>query len=224
MPFDYHDDPDLAAAYQGFQGQHPEAARCIFIGSDANFPTKEDYSPREEYGPKKAEWLAYLSDGPTWCLAHDKHHPLAPAAVENARDYHSIFAGLFLRCGEYGLDRTEVLKRISFVDLLCRPTQGSAGEVLPRYRGFLREEANLQHLRQVGEWLCKSKALVVLPTGVLKKFLQVTLNADDLVMDTGAFARILVQRYFPYFRGRGIDGDYIESGIDSLARKIANHW
>ncbi len=110
--FDRHPSPGLVAAFKGYQGQTPGAARYLFMGLDANF------SETIEDEPIFSEILQYLSDGVAYWKEKNRHHPfLSPVYGKGSGyRYHYQFSKLGFT--------TDDAAKISFVELLSCPTVG----------------------------------------------------------------------------------------------------
>ncbi len=217
MPFDYHPDPDLRHAYPGYQGQHPARARCIFLGFDPNFPTGEDWRR------SKPTFLEYLDKGPAWCIENNRHHPMAPAqGQERLTDYHNVMASLFSRLTNLGVDRQAILEKVSFVDLLGKPTKGCRNENRARYRRYLKGGANLIHLHKMCQWFAQnSDGLLIVPRWVLDDALGALLRGNCIIADIRC-SRTIIVRQFPYFHNQS--REFRKDSLTALATTLHEHW
>lgn len=151
MPF--HTDPQLRAAFQGYQGPDPAGCRLIFVGKDANYPPwgEPPLSPEEQQ--QRASVLNYLTNQPwrggavfreSQCyLSRNLYparaqHPLLlncfPANRDGAK-YHRVMACLFDRmidrlqvAGQNDLAHNLVTTHSTFVELVRFPTWDDNGK------------------------------------------------------------------------------------------------
>jgi hypothetical protein len=159
MPF--HSDPELRAAFQGYQGPDPTGCRLIFVGKDANYPPwrESPLSPQEQQ--QRACVLAFLRNG-AWRENADfresqcylsrnlyparAHHPSLLRCFPGNKDgakYHRTFACLIDRiidrlqaAGQNDLAAGLVTAHCTFVELIGFPTWDDNGsKVLELFRG-----------------------------------------------------------------------------------------
>lgn len=94
-----------------YQGVHPESARFLFIGLDAN------YAPQIESSPIFPDLLRYHEDAPEFWRSTGVHHPfLLPQYQGDGRRYHRTFAKI-------GFKPVHADK-VSFIEMLSYPTVG----------------------------------------------------------------------------------------------------
>jgi hypothetical protein len=118
MEFSSHPSEQLSRLYheKPFQGQLPEAARIIFISSDAN------YSPEISEHVFFNRILEYHADGVEFWKRHAVHHPFLLDTfpfdkTQHGRPFHARFRKL-------NLD-SSYAPHISFLELLDIPTIGN---------------------------------------------------------------------------------------------------
>ncbi|MDR2837998.1 MAG: hypothetical protein LBV49_05440 [Azonexus sp.] len=102
---------NCAFSEKPFQGQHPEEARFLFIGQDAN------YDHAIEKSSIFKDVLEYHADGVGFWKKHGVHHPfLLPGYTGDGRKYHKNFARIGFA--------PDLAEHVSFVELLHFPTVG----------------------------------------------------------------------------------------------------
>lgn len=133
-----------------FQGAHPQAARFIFVGLDANF------SPEIESSGIFKEVSAYLRDGERFWREHGVHHPfLRPGYQGDGVRYHKQFAKI-----GFGAKHAS---EVSFVELIDVPTFGKSQ--LDKQDLLLHES----HLSRLDSWFkAGGGKYVFIPPGVLR--------------------------------------------------------
>ena len=131
-----------------FQGAHPEAARFIFVGLDAN------YADDVEQSPLFPSLLRYHEDGPAFWREHGVHHPfLLPQYKGDGRRYHLTFAKIGFQPKHADL--------VSFIELLDRPTVGRSA--------LVEKDLNRSHLEFVRRAILNSPAqFTFVSAGVLR--------------------------------------------------------
>jgi hypothetical protein len=119
MPYGKHPDEELNDRFhrKPFQGQHPEKAKVVIFGIDANY--NEALTSHRFFETIKE----YQQDGVLFWERYGVHHPFLLDCYPFAKNtggvqYHRNFAKLGLS--------TKYAKGISFVELLDIPTIGSS--------------------------------------------------------------------------------------------------
>ena len=120
-----------------YQGAHPEEARFLFIGLDANYATDVEGST---IFPKL---LQYHEDGPKFWRTNGIHHPfLLPEYKGDGRRYHRTFAKIGFQPKHADL--------VSFTELLHRPTVGRSS--------LVAADLDHTHLKAIRRALFEGKA------------------------------------------------------------------
>ncbi len=121
MEYGLHPSEELVELFRSrpFQGQHPEKAKVLFVGIDANY--SELLSNHSFF----SRILEYQRDSLEFWTKYGRHHPfiLDDYRFNKTKDgvpYHRNFSKL-------GLEK-EFAKYISFVELLDVPTVGNSNE------------------------------------------------------------------------------------------------
>jgi hypothetical protein len=153
-----HDSDTLRKLYKEkpYQGQHPDLAKVLIVGQDANYPVMGDALLKTI--------KEYHEDGVAFWEKHDVHHPfLLPdfsSEVGGIR-YHKQFRKLALdkRCAKY----------ISFVELLDEATYGNTGK--GKLKDFT-DKVSHGHIAKLETWMINSgDKLIFIPKMVMSTYL-----------------------------------------------------
>ena len=143
MTFGIHQDKDFVEIYRNrpFQGQDPQKAKIVFLGSDAN------YSPKISNDQFFKCIIEYQKNGVAfWRGSENKcHHPfLLPNFPfnknKNGVPYHRNFSKL-------KLDPEKYAEHISFLELLDVPTTGNKSQNIAQFDNLLSRK----HLQYIDE-------------------------------------------------------------------------
>ena len=184
MPF--HLDPDLRAAFQGYQGQFPLKSCVIFLGKDANFPKWNANPPVEFQQEQRVRILSFLTggewrDGAQFRISQvyanrnenseRAHHPFLLNCFPGNRDgarYHTRIAQLIDRVIDKNEFRgNQIVAQCSFVELVRYATVGNNGSLLNNlFKGDTPDEwngdegfqdAQTQHREKLLSWLFEDR-------------------------------------------------------------------
>jgi len=120
-----------------YQGAHPESARFLFIGLDAN------YAPQVESSTIFRDLLRYHEDGPDFWRTAGLHHPfLLPHYKGDGRRYHLTFAKI-------GFQPIHA-DTVSFIEMLSRPTVGRSA--------LVAQDLDTSHLKSIRHSIFEGQA------------------------------------------------------------------
>jgi len=180
MPFGIHQDYEFVKIYRDkpFQGQDPQKAKIIFLGSDAN------YSPQITSHQFFKSIIEYQKDGVAFWKNNEWkcHHPfLLPNyptgnGFDKRKDgvpFHRNFSKL-ANYGRHKLDPQKYAEHISFLELLDVPTTGNKSKNLHQFDDLL----SLKHLQNIDNLINSGgQKLFYVSNGVLKDIKRI-INID----------------------------------------------
>ena len=163
-----HHSPELNALFKAkpFQGQNPEKAKVIILGSDANY--SEEISNHDFFN----YILEYHVDGVKFWKKYGVHHPFL---LENypfnktggGVPYHRNFSKL-----GYSAKHAEVF---SFVELLDVPTIGMTSTNIEEFWGLV----NVDHLKWLESVILnKESKIIFLSRNILQRLLEIAKKYD----------------------------------------------
>ena len=133
-----------------YQGAHPQSARFLFVGLDAN------YAADVENSPIFPALLKYHEDGPRFWRSTGVHHPfLLPQYKGDGRRYHSTFAKIGFQPPHADW--------VSFTELLNLPTVGRSA--------LVASDLDPEHLKSIRKAIFEGKAQFVFVSAGVQRLL-----------------------------------------------------
>jgi len=165
--FGHHDNQELVDIFENqkrefrytFQGKDPRDAKVVFISLDANFTSIQQNDSIPEnlrvYLNNAEEYIDNYGGRPLL----NSHHPYMAIRFHNR-----LRSILRRKDDEQNIYRHDVLKSISFVELLWMPTYGNSTGYPEIYSDMVNEKENMEHLSNLDHALAgnpENKTIVV---------------------------------------------------------------